>query len=151
MLWIETMYQSFKVHLNAPSVYESDKFYGIKSQVNIETLIVSLNSTLMMLFKLLSGFHSLGEGALKTAVHEVKDFRIALPETSVFNRNLLDEFFRRDIGTIHEEIKLSDRRTFDTIIFDFLNLTQGERDGVYEAVVGLVEARLSKAKSLKSI
>ena len=149
MLWIETMYQSFKVHLNAPSVYESDKFYGIKSQVNIEILIVSLNSTLMMLFKLLSGFHSLGEGALKTAVHEVKDFRIALPETSVFNRNLLDEFFRREIGTIHEEIKLSDRRTFDTIIFDFLNLTQGERDGVYEAVVGLVEARLSKARSLQ--
>ena len=37
----------------------------------------------------------------------------------------------------------------DAIIFDALNLTQGERDGVYEAVVNLVEARLRKARSLK--
>ncbi len=37
----------------------------------------------------------------------------------------------------------------DAIIFDALNLTQGERDGVYEVVVNLVEARLRKAKSVK--
>ena len=37
----------------------------------------------------------------------------------------------------------------DAIIFDALNLTQGERDGVYEAVVNLVESRLRKARSLK--
>ena len=37
----------------------------------------------------------------------------------------------------------------DALIFDALNLTQGERDGVYEAVVKLVEARLNKAKSLQ--
>ena len=34
------------------------------------------------------------------------------------------------------------------IIFDHLGLTQGERDAVYEAVIYLVEARLSKAKSV---
>ena len=37
----------------------------------------------------------------------------------------------------------------DTIIFDALGLTHGERDGVYEAVVNLVESRLRKARSLK--
>ena len=37
----------------------------------------------------------------------------------------------------------------DAIIFDALNLTQGEREGVYESVVNLVESRLRKARSLK--
>jgi len=36
----------------------------------------------------------------------------------------------------------------DNIIFDALNLTQGERDAVYEAVINLVEARLKKAGSV---
>lgn len=36
----------------------------------------------------------------------------------------------------------------DSVIFDALNLTQTERDAVYEAVINLVEARLKKADSL---
>jgi hypothetical protein len=43
------------------------------------------------------------------------------------------------------------RRTYlDDIVFDALNLTPGERDAVYEALVDSVEARLSKADSLNS-
>ena len=37
----------------------------------------------------------------------------------------------------------------DAIVFDTLNLTQGEHDAVYEAVINLVQARLQKASSLK--
>ena len=33
--------------------------------------------------------------------------------------------------------------------FDALHLTQGERDGVYEAVVNLVESRLRKAEKFE--
>jgi len=40
-------------------------------------------------------------------------------------------------------------RALDDIIFDVLGLTQGERDAVYEGVINLVEARLSKARSPK--
>ena len=149
LLWIETMYQSFKVHRNARSIYESDKFYRIKSQDNIDTLTVLLNSTLVMLFKLLSGFHSLGEGALKTAVYEVKDFQIILPEMLTFNKDLVNQLIHREVDTVQNEIKHPDRLALDAVIFDILNLTPGERDGVYEGVVGLVEARLQKASSLK--
>lgn len=39
------------------------------------------------------------------------------------------------------------RLTVDNLIFDILQLTQGERDGVYEAVGRLVETRLAKAKT----
>ena len=147
LLWIETMHESFKVHRNAPLIYESDKFYGIKSQDNIDTLTALLNSTLVMLFKLLSGFHSLGGGALKTAVYEVKDFRIIQPELLAFNADLVEVLVQREIGTIQEDIKHSNRRDLDEIIFDVLNLTKGERDEVYEAVTKLVTDRVEKAKN----
>ena len=95
LLWIETMHESFKVHRNAPSIYESDKFYGIKSQDNVDTLMALLNSTPVMLFKLLSGFHSLGGGGLKTAVYEVKDFRIVQPELVTFSEDLVNDHPKR--------------------------------------------------------
>ena len=149
LLWVETMHESFKVHRNAPSIYEGDKFYGIKYQGNIDTLTVLLNSTPIMLFKLLSGFHSLGGGGLKTAVYEVKDFHIIQPELVTFSEDLVSDLIQREVGTIQEDVEHANRRALDAIIFDALGLTQGERDAVYEAVVNLVEARLRKAKSLK--
>jgi 23S rRNA G2445 N2-methylase RlmL len=76
LLWVETMYEAYRVYLNAPSIYESDKFYGILFSGDTDKLAVSLNSSLVLLLKLMSGFASLGQGALKTAVYEVKDFRI---------------------------------------------------------------------------
>ena len=61
-----------------------------------------------------------------------------------------DQIKRRPIQhRVADEYTMSDRRALDAIIFDALDLTQSERDGVYEAVVGLVEARLSKARSLR--
>ena len=55
----------------------------------------------------------------------------------------------RPVLSIFDEIHQPDRLALDAIIFDALDLTQGERDGVYEAVVKLVESRLRKARSLK--
>ena len=149
LLWVETMHESFKVHRNAPAIYESDKFYGIKSQGNVDALTVLLNSTPVMLFKLLSGFHSLGGGGLKTAVYEVKDFQIVQPELVVFHTDLVNVLIQREVGTIQEDVEQSNRRDLDAIIFDALGLTQGERDGVYEGVVNLMESRLRKARSLR--
>ncbi len=149
LLWIETMHETFKVHRNAPAIYESDKFYGIQSQDNVDKLTILLNSTPMMLFKLLSGFHSLGGGALKTAVYEVQNFCIIQPKLIAFHMDLVNMLIKREVGTIQEDITHSNRRALDAIIFDVLGLSQGERDGVYEAVVKLVEARLRKAASAR--
>ena len=69
-----------------------------------------------------------------------------------------EELCKRAVGPVTQEIAVlggatlappSDRRALDDIVFDVLGLTQGERDGVYEAVVRLVEKRLEKAGSLK--
>ena len=84
---------------------------------------------------------------MKTPVYEVKEFQI--PNTTIIPlQDFKDSLFKRDILTIEEELNKPDRQTLDNIIFDALNLTQGERDAVYEAVISLVEARLKKAGSL---
>ncbi len=148
LLWVETMYESYRVYLNSSSVYESDKFYGIIFSGDKYKLAASLNSSLVLLSKLISGFASLGEGALKTAVYEVKYFKI--PSPALVNISILkcNHIFRREIGAIKDEIEMHDRLELDQVIFDALSLTQGERDAVYEAVINLVEARLKKASSL---
>ena len=81
-------------------------------------------------------------------MYEVKDFYLIQPELLAFNADLVEELVQREIGTIQEDIEKSNRRDLDTIIFDVLNLTKGERDGVYEAVTQLVTTRLQKAKSI---
>jgi len=42
-----------------------------------------------------------------------------------------------------------ERKEIDSIVADLLGLTRGERDAVYEGVVGLVESRMNKAGSLR--
>ena len=46
------------------------------------------------------------------------------------------------------DIHLEDRHNLDSYIFDIFHLTPGEREGVYEAVIHLVETRLKKAGSV---
>lgn len=148
LLWVETMYDAFRVYQNTSEVHESDKFYGIKSNVESKRLAITLNSTVVLLQKLLSGFASLGQGALKTAVYEVKGFEILNPAIIPISE-VPSSFFHREITNIKAELSMFDRRVLDNIIFDILGLTQGERDAVYEAVVELVRNRLEKARSIK--
>jgi hypothetical protein len=148
LLWVETMFDSYRVYMNATSIYESDKFYGILFSGNKSKLAISLNCSIVLLFKLMSGFASLGEGALKTAVYEVKDFKI--PDIALINVSEVKKahFFQREVGTIIDEIKMQDRRDFDAFIFEAIGLTPREQDEVYEAIFNLMSTRLKKASSL---
>ena len=133
--------------VNAPHVHESDKFYGIKTSWVHSDLTASLNSSVVLLQKLLSGFASLGQGALKTPVYAVKEFQI--PNITIMPiQDIQDSLFKRHILPIEEELSKPDRQILDNIVFDVLDLTQGERDAVYEAVISLVEGRLKKAGSV---
>jgi hypothetical protein len=88
----------------------------------------------------------LGEGLLDLTVYEVADCIIVDPD--LLNQCNLGNIRKRNVLPINIEISQPDRRALDSIIFDALNLTQGERDAVYEAVIDLVSARLKKARSL---
>ncbi len=158
--WMETINDVNRVYLPSSKIYESDKFYGItflnKTQILNYTLI--LNSTLLSLFRELKGFASLGEGALKLPVYEVK--KILIPDINL--KNLDDRIMKRSLISIFHECgfdktktirsqkpnPLPDRKALDDIIFDALGLTQVERTEVYYSVCELVQNRLNKAKSV---
>ena len=96
------------------------------------------------------GISNLGEGVIYTNVYWLKMLPI-LAENHIAKEihQCYENIKMREILPIFDEIHQPDRLALDAIIFDALNLTQGEPDGVYEAVVKLVESRLRKARSLK--
>ena len=125
--------------------YTSDNFQEIHTDSDLKLrLCASLNSSLFQLMVNMAGRSNFGGGLLKLQTYEVSELLCLDPKTISFEDEAIFTSSSWDM------LEPSDtRRALDTIIFDLLNLTQGERDGVYEGVVGLVETRLRKAKSLK--
>ena len=120
----------------------------------IESANAVANSTLAVLISEIYGRVNLGDGLLTTYGPEIMSFDFISPDwiDAQSGKSLSQAFEpmkQRPVLSIFDEIHQPDRRALDAIIFDALDLTQGERDGVYEAVVNLIESRLRKAKSLK--
>ncbi|MFL5658631.1 MAG: Eco57I restriction-modification methylase domain-containing protein [Ktedonobacteraceae bacterium] len=125
--------------------YFSDNFQEVNvSAPFVLPLCASLNSTVFQLMVNVAGRSNFGDGLLKIQTYEVSDLLCLDPTTIDFKSS---EIFS---STFWDVLHPSpDRRTLDDIIFEALNLTQGEREAVYEGVIELVETRLEKAKSLK--
>lgn len=142
---------NYLIDSTARTLYSSDDcfFSDNFQEVHVTSQLVlplcaSLNSTVFQLMVNVAGRANFGDGLLKIQTYEVSNLLCVNP-TSI---EVLDkEFFASSFwDVLHPS---SDRRSLDSIIFDALNLTQGERDAVYEAVIGLVESRLKKASSFK--
>ncbi|MBM4275368.1 MAG: hypothetical protein FJ134_13040 [Deltaproteobacteria bacterium] len=124
-------------------------FYRKENEVDSKKLAFSINSTLTFLFISLFGRGNLGQGAQKYETADAKKLFIINPDSIQLNENLLAKFGRRTVLPISEELNQPDRKEIDSVIFEILGLTHGEREDVYEAVINLVGARLEKATSLK--
>jgi len=171
ILWTEFFFERSISYVNSFGVYESDKFYGIIPRVDNELWImclsIYLNSTLIPLFRLISGFQALGEGVLKMPVYEVASLPVIDPK-KISNellsklKNVFRILCRREINTLDEEIGANspdevsldkikpDRRELDQIIMgDILGLSEEEQLEVYRAVIDLVKSRIEKAQSVK--
>ena len=125
--------------------YTSDNFQEVHTDSSLVLpLCASLNSSLFQLMVNMAGRSNFGGGLLKIQTYEVSELLCVDPKTFAFEDEAIFA------STAWEMLDpTGDRRALDAIIFDALGLTQGERDGVYEGVVNLVEARLRKARSLK--
>ncbi len=112
-----------------------------------DELLLFLNSAIgVMLFEIYNRA-GLGGGARSMMVSDYEDVPVLIDETCHNALTALESISRLSPrNVVNSQSEWSD---LDTLIFDALDLTQGERDGVYEGVVGLVEARLSKARSLR--
>ena len=152
---------TFLIHCN-PNSYLSLRFYRLHlKRGKYAELVGFLNSTLVALFFETLGNKNLGQGVLDFFMADFLSMNIPVVEgadlelayRNLNNRQIFD--VRTEYGAsmsddgVLEVKPLIDRQQLDSVVFDALDLTQGERDGVYEAVVNLVEARLSKARSLQ--
>lgn len=102
-----------------------------------------LNSTLSQFMLNLTGRANLGGGALKVELYEFESLKIAEPKQLPDFDNGIFETADWDVLT-----PSSERRLIDNAVFDWLGLTQGERDAVYEGVTELVENRRRRARSV---
>ncbi len=150
MLWSDAYNVRFGCFENAGDYFADKRFFVIEFKENNLATRAYLNSTIIPLLIETEGISNLGEGVIYTNVYWLKTLPI-LTENRITKEihQCYENIKTREILPIFDEIHQPDRRALDTIIFDALDLTQGERDGVYEAVVNLVESRLRKARSLK--
>ncbi len=125
--------------------YTSDNFQEVHTDSDsILPLCASLNSSLFQLMVNMAGRSNFGGGLLKIQTYEVSELLCLDPKIFTFEDEAI---FTSSAWEMLEPS--DDRRALDTIVFEALEFTQGERDGVSEAVVRLVESRLRKARSLK--
>ena len=112
-------------------------------------ILLFLNSALGAMFFELYSRSGLGKGARSMMVSDYEN--VPTLENINVDKKTTESVLRQISPLSPRKIANSESEwfTLDAIIFDALDLTQGERDGVYEAVVNLVESRLRKAKSLK--
>ena len=150
MLWSDAYNVRFGCFENAGDYFGDKRFFVMKFKGENLVTRAYLNSTIIPLLIETEGITNLGEGVVYTNVYWLKTIPVLNDyESAQELHQYYDNIKTREILSIFDEIDQPDRRALDALIFDALNLTQGERDGVYEAVVKLVEARLSKARSLQ--
>ena len=138
---------TFFCALNRAGAVASNSFTEIRLHESIcdrNAIWAWMNSAFAWLHQNTVGRAILGGGMLKLDPFDYRLLPVARPGAMTGAVPVLD----RQVGDLSAEIAQPDRRALDDIIFDVLGLTQGERDAVYEAVIRLVEQRLSRAESL---
>ena len=127
--------------------YALDKFVDVHTRKDMRVFFCFyFNSTIFQLIINVNGRSSLGYGALEVQTSDLKTLLCINPESIVREVDLDQTILESEDWDVLEPSPA--RRYIDNIIFDILELTQGERDGVYEAVTQLVTTRLQKAKSV---
>ncbi len=151
ILWTEMYFDTFRTYIVDGITLESDKFYRIQPNKNVDTFLLGtyLNSTLINLLREINSFTSLGDGVIKSAVYEVeklpvpKDLRkIKFSETN--------KIFKRRILPIFEEIKQKDRQELDRAVLKALGLNPDEYlQKIYDGLCEMVRERLELPKMRK--
>ena len=136
----------------AKTIYAPEGCYCTGSFIEIDgksdlsvPLCFSLNSTLFQLMVNVNGRLN-RTWALEIQPTDLKNLLCVNPNIIVQRVNLDETILESEEWDVLDPSPA--RRKIDEIIFfDILGLTQGERDGVYEAVSQLVTTRLQKAKT----
>ena len=151
LLWMEIMGKSHRVFLNDALVRHSDKFYGIyvnDTSLDPVKLNIWLNSTPIILHKLLTSFNSLGAGALKTPVYEVENVPVPDLSTIEFDEKAYAEFTSREIKSVDEEMTMEDRITLEAPLMQLLGIDEQMQAAMRAHVISMIRDRTEKADSV---
>jgi len=112
------------------------------------TLFLFLNSPIAAMMFEIYNRAGLGEGARSLMVSDYADVPcLSSPHLEEETRRIIEEISTLPARKLRLPVG-EEWRHLDLFIFEALNLTHGECDAVYEAVIQLVEARLKKADSV---
>lgn len=140
--------ETFLVYKNS-DVFADKRLYELDT--NSQYVLPYLNSILYVFFlEMQTRSYGGGGGPIDATVEEIQSLLVL--DNLDDSEKLIESFdaiSNRHIFSIFEEFNQQDRRALDEVVFDALGLTKGERDGVYDAVIRLVEDRLNKASSFK--
>ena len=130
--------------LTSQPILFSDNFQTIMAtKVDSEPLCLSLNSTFSQLAINVEGRVNFGQGVLEIQTYEVANFNIVHPSLIPdFDLTILDS---PDWGVMEPS---NARLKADQVVFDILGLTSGEREAVYEGLLGLITNRSRRAGSV---
>lgn len=120
-----------------------------------EKLKYLLNSTLFFLFLESNTRVNLGDGLLDVAVYEMEG--TSVPKSNLFEKEelkeikkLFNKIAKRNIKSIHQEVKMKDRKAFDSAILKALGLDPDEYlPRIYEGLCQMVKERLELPKMRK--
>lgn len=151
VIWSRLHHEKHIVGFN-PLRIPYTNFYALHSNKPKVTAAI-LNSSLFALIKELMGKTNFGGGVLKTDGNDIKQFPfldIRKFPTNLENEfeNILESLMTIPMTTIIEDINKPAHKKLDDLIFDYLMLSDIERDSVYEELIKLVERRLKKARSV---
>ena len=150
--WGKEIRERIATFCSVQSMYADRRLYLAETEPLLQAV---LNSTLTaFMSEAMARNLGGGGGPRSMMVYEVQDLLILSQSAFIHHEekaiDLRSKMENKLLKPLVEDIQENPhRRALDALVFDALNLTQGERDGVYEAVIHLVEARLQKASSLR--
>jgi type I restriction-modification system DNA methylase subunit len=151
------------VYLNNNGVLVDHNLFEILTNSHFEVW-ASLFWAGQIIFRELYGRSNLGQGALKTEGHDIKELMVLGPQLFSSEhlgiiKHSITNISKRVIKSIGEEVgvknhnvaphPLQDRVPLDNVIFDIIELNLREREEVYRVAYELVNKRLTKSESLK--
>ncbi len=163
--WMMTPGDRYIVFSSFDEIYCDARLYDLyfKNPKNALTYIGALNSTIYILYYMMSGRHLTGSvNVVDVKVYEVKQLLVPnLESLQKYKKNIERIIFKKEVATIFEELGATtpeevalakikpDRRELDEIVMgEILGLSEEEQLEVYRAVVDLVRSRLVKARSV---
>jgi methylase of polypeptide subunit release factors len=156
LAWFKGVWTRHFCPLLPETIALDQQLYGIELREPKLCKVVAalLNSTWTALCAELGGRVNFGDGILWLAAYEAG--QLPLPDPARLTdaqaaalESTFDTLAARPVLPIFEEMAQSDRRASDEKVFDLMELDNATRQAIRAAVVKLVQARLTRAKSVE--